>query len=625
MAEYRVTLERLVDSLPDAAEVLSRETMRPAGEWQEREVPDTLDLAARAELAVNVLSRNFKPKYHYCIPQTFRFDAGTTLEDLFDNGSAANWSVSIKYIRTLPLMRTMCGSELGMDIEYEAMQHLLGQIREDGLLYAPITVDGPAAGTCYPSEVGIGTLALLSWYGRDRNPQWLHWLRVLCGGLTAASIRVGDYAYIPPESALGSDGNWVRNPRGAGELPPGYIQYYPPEEPVHDWQGCEGAVKYDQSKVLEALVCCHELLGDEGALEQARRLSRFCQKPTLWQDTSDDGYPGHEHGIFEGHFHGNVSALQSLLRLGVIDHDDYLKQLVREAYDHARRHGVIRLGFVPGWLRTEAHGRPHWLGVTSEGCGVADFTILAILLSDAGLGNHWDDVDYLVRNHLTELQMTNIDLLRRASGQGPEYDEVLQLFVGGFSQTYLTANTHSAVHGCCTSNGNLSLYYVWEGITRFDGGVATVNLFLNRSSTWMDIDSYLPYEGRVLLRNKEAHTAMVRVPSWLNAVEMKFSVNDQRVDIARSGNYAVIGNLQPRDTIRIEFPVPESTDQYTIGDTTYTATFRGSTVVDISPRKTEEPEHRDKYPFFVRDHMRATTAPLRTVRQFVPKHLIPTY
>ena len=141
----------------------------------------------------------------------------------------------------------------------------------------------------------------------------------------------------------------------------------------------------------------------------------------------------------------------------------------------------------------------------------------------------------------------------------------------------------------------------------------------------MDIDSYLPYEGKVVLHNKQAHTAMVRVPSWVRAGEMRFTVNDQATDIARADSYVVIGNLRPGDTVEIQFPVPESTDQYTIGDTTYTATFRGSTVVDISPRKTEEPEHRNKYPFFVRDHMKASKAPLRTVKQFVPKHLIPRY
>ena len=68
------------------------------------------------------------------------------------------------------------------------------------------------------------------------------------------------------------------------------------------------------------------------------------------------------------------------------------------------------------------------------------------------------------------------------------------------------------MYGCCSVNGANSLYYAWHGITRFDEGVATVNLFLNRASAWMDIDSYLPYEGKVVLHNKLARLARVPHP-----------------------------------------------------------------------------------------------------------------
>ena len=52
--------------------------------------------------------------------------------------------------------------------------------------------------------------------------------------------------------------------------------------------------------------------------------------------------------------------------------------------------------------------------------------------------------------------------------------------------------------GCCTANGAVGLYYAWHGITRFDqsSGTATVNLLLNRAAPWLDVDSWLPYEGR---------------------------------------------------------------------------------------------------------------------------------
>ena len=36
----------------------------------------------------------------------------------------------------------------------------------------------------------------------------------------------------------------------------------------------------------------------------------------------------------------------------------------------------------------------------------------------------------------------------------------------------------------------------------------------------MDIESWLPYEGKVVLRNKQARAAMVRIPGWLEMDEV---------------------------------------------------------------------------------------------------------
>src|SRR4029079_16103308 len=44
-------------------------------------------------------------------------------------------------------------------------------------------------------------------------------------------------------------------------------------------------------------------------------------------------------------------------------------------------------------------------------------------------------------------------------------------------------------------------YFVWESIVRGHDDGAEVNLLLNRASSWVDVDSYLPYEGKVVLHN----------------------------------------------------------------------------------------------------------------------------
>jgi len=251
------------------------------------------------------------------------------------------------------------------------------------------------------------------------------------------------------------------------------------------------------------------------------------------------------------------------------------------------------------------------------------------LMSDYGLGDYWDDVDSFVRNHLVEQQITDIEQMRKF-GQvepGSEEHHRLMKFAGGFggcTPTHLWTNN---IAGCCTVNGAQGFYYAWHGITRFDQGVATVNLFLNRASPWMDIDSYVPYEGKVVLHNKKAHTALVRIPSWVDqsAVQAFISSGDDErksVDPPSYGNRLLFEHLKEGDDITLEFPVTETTDQYTINGKKYTVKFRGSTVVDIGPRDEDDPG--SDYLLYQREHLtKYSKAPMRKVTRFVTDTVVP--
>ena len=586
--------------------------MVPKGDWQAGAMPDTLDLAEHARLAVNALT-NLRPDCCYACSQMFCF--GVEPPSL----GQPNWSCMLKYLRALPLMRTISGSAQNLDVEEQTMRAVLKQVSTDGLLYSPIGEDGPPKGTASPQEVALALQAMSAWHERDGNPEWLKWIQILSGGLKHVGINAGDYCYIPPECSLTPEGEWRWTLRGAGDAP-GYLPYTPPAEPVHDSQGQEGEVKGEHAFVIEGLMSAFNLTGDAEVLEKALRMSRFCRKPAMWShDTEDESTPPHEHGIYTGHNHGNLLSLRALLKLAVATDDMPLKQLVREGYEHARRHGVIRLGFMTGWVKP-LMGRPKALCLEgSEACGSADTIMLGIMLSEAGLGDYWDDVDSMVRNHFIELQATDLELMR-AAGAGRGYDNILKGFVGGFTQAPLTANLNAYLHGCCTGNGSRAIYYAWEGITRFDGRTATVNLLLNRVSPWLDVASYLPYEGLVELRNKRAECIAVRIPGWVDSSSVTTEVNGGAAAPLKSGNYLLFTALKPGDLIALRFSVEERTERYTIGETTYTTVLRGSTVVDIAPRLTDTPEHRSKYPFFVRAHLRANQVPVKETKEFIARN-----
>ena len=586
----------------------------PPGEHYTATVPDTLDLAERATLAVNALT-NFRPDEGYAITQTYRFSQQPPMI------GPPNW-LTPKFLRTLPLVRLMCGSDQNLDAENLAWRAFLNQIHSDGLLYCPISGDGPPPNTSYPMFNGILAQALALRIGIDEDDVWMPWLQRLWGGLKRGMIDCGEYAYIPPECSLDSSGGWNWTLRGGGDAP-GYLPYSPPDEPIHDSQGQEGTVKFEHAASIKALMQCYQMTGDEEALICARKLVKFCLKPALWsQETDDTSVPPHEHGQFTGHFHGNMGFLETLLHFALNENDSALSQVVREGYEHARRHGVIRLGFMPGWIKPMMGRDAEWSLEQNEGCGVADTLILAIRLTDTGLGDYWDDVDSMVRNHFAELQVTDIERMRRACGSDA-YDQVHRQFLGGFTQAKLLVNPHSSVFGCCTANGNRALYTAWEGITRFSDGVATVNLLLNRAAPWMDIHSYLPYEGKVAIHNKQARVVQVRLPRWIDVAQLACYVNDKAIGLHRVGNNILFDGLAGGEKIRVEFPVPETTEQYTICGTRYTVSLRGNTVVDITPRESDDEAAENRYLFFQREHLKSRSTPMREVKRFVPSQVLP--
>jgi hypothetical protein len=598
------------DNALDPDKLIGPAKIEPHGRWYEATVPDTLDLADHARLSLNALIGNMEPRTFYGTYQGFRFDIDPPKRH------ALTWNMTPKNARTLPYLRMITGSRQGLAAEAGMMRALVGNVHADGLMYYPFDGSGPPRGTSYPQSNASTLFAFLLWHDRDGNPGWLEGVELLAKGLRKTAIRVEDRAFYPLQSGITPDGKW-RFMLGAESLP---IPYHPPDEPRSDQDGLEGASKSDQSRCMAALAKHYRLTGNKESLDLARKVLRFIMKPGLWEDTRAEGYPGNEHGVWGGHFHNNTNCLIALLELAQVDNDDGLRHFVREGYDHARRSGVVRIGWFPAWTMPKKYNRPEWLNGVTEPCAAGDMVVLAVRMTDAGLGDYWDDVDYIVRNHLVAQQISDLERLRRVSEGKPENDALRKQFLGGFAGGNPTAIELTDIAACCSVNGAQGFAYAWHGITRFADGVATVNLLLNRASAWMDIDSYLPYEGKVVLHNKEAHTASVRIPAWVDLDRVRCWVNDKAAQPARVGHALLFQQLKPKDDIRLEFPVPSRIDTYTIFGKKYQVRFRGSTVVDITP---PDPNPRRYVLYYGREKMKDGPAPLHTIKRFVPDKVLP--
>lgn len=614
-------------------DVLTIEKFQPQGEWYDATVPDTLDLSELAKVSINAQIGNLEPKEFYGVYQGFWFTK-TPPNFLKESPGpyALTWNISVKNARTLPTLRVMCGSDQGLEDEFNMMRALLSAVREDGLLYYSFDGQGPPKGTSYPQTNASMMFAILNHYGLDGNPEWLKWIDLMAKGIRKPAVLVEDRAFYPMQAGVDPEGNWhVMNmgavaPYTAGERP---FEYDPLTEPETDAMGYEGAAKAEANRAMAMMAKHYVLMNDQQSLELANRLLRYSMKPGMWAENQEESrYPGYEHGIWKGHFHNGTQALSGMLDMALATNSGWLKQFCREHYANIVRNGVIRMGWFPCWSLPEKSGNHGAeLAEMTEPCALADTIVDAVRMSDAGLGDYWDDVDAIVRNHLVEQQMSDLEQMRKVSGAEPGSAEeaLLKKFRGGFAACTPTRVNQYSMAGCCTANGPQGYYYAWHGITRFDKGVATVNLFLNRASQWMDIDSYLPYEGKVVLKNKQAHTALVRIPAWVDisnvnsTLEREGAAGEKEVTPVRIENRLLFEELKPGDQLTLTFPVPETTDEYTINGKKYTIEFKGSTVVDISPRDTAGVH----YLLYQRDNMKADKAPMMQVKRFAADKIIP--
>jgi hypothetical protein len=187
---------------------------------------------------------------------------------------------------------------------------------------------------------------------------------------------------------------------------------------------------------------------------------------------------------------------------------------------------------------------------------------------------------------------------------------------------------------CCAGNPNHALYFAWHSIVRCRRGNAEINLLLNRASPWLDLDSYLPHEGRVVIKNKTATNLAVRIPGWVERRALTAERNGKPASLRWVGNYTLFSGLHPADVITLQFPVVERQEKYTLKwkktdwwmegtnpgnrwkndhPTQYVLHFKGNTLVDVSPRSPDA-----AYPAFKTDHYEGENAPTKKVRRFVP-------
>jgi hypothetical protein len=613
----------------------------PEGERYTAVVPGTLDLTRHADIGLNGLSGILDPKANYEFWWGISFAVcPPTLE--YDARSFA--ACGMKVLESFPMMTIMTGSDKHKEAFNGLKNLLVSWIDEDGLLYCPVGPNRPhdkVAPEDYANVYGQSRmmLAMMALYQLDKDDTWLELTARMSDALCRIAIDKGTYSYYPVN--MGKDGI---------EMGEGYCyprsDWYDTSEAQGEVEGPESSMFVYHQGPIRALSHWYATSGDERALDTARKLVRYVTRAKYWGTPFDGpGSPdgdidscgwraraiGHERAHFTGHFHGHAAMLFALAEYANAANDTRIKEFVRSGYEYARNFGIARIGLF------------------GESCTIMDMIGIAVKLTEGGVGDYWDDVDGYIRNQMIEQQFTDPDELLKASrlscaeGVVPspevlsEAEAIVKQTLGIFADDGdLGQIPQTFSIQCCTANGTIGLYYAWEGIIRKNGkdGVQ-VNLLLNRASPWMDVDSYLPYEGKVVLRNKTARRLLLRIPCWVDRGAVTCSVNGAEQSPSWIANYAGVDRIRPKDEIVFTFPVNEETVDYTVitkqqwtsdpredrnppsSSITFRCTFRGNTLVDFSPR----PDDR-WYLNYKRDRYKQDKAPMTEVTRYVAPDVI---
>ena len=372
------------------------------GEWYDDMVPDTLDLAERAALGVNGLTCPADPDADYEVYWWVDFFRNPPV--MVHGGAETDAFQWAKFMEALPLMRIMSGSELNEQVEQRWMQVLFQMIGPDGLAYVPLvgrpwarerylfmldpvwrasgrtTTVADESVTQYTLPTICGRLvgALAIHHSLDGNPIWREMAERTVDGLVRLAIDKGEYAYFAegsfePNAAVSPD----------AKMPIGLFSAS---------VGC--------GRAMQGLAQCYRAIGYQPALDLARKLAVQVRDHAQFYGPGgefllDPVQPG-------DYFHGHTIGVLGIAEYALAAGDQEMMDFARLCYERGKAQGSSLVGFMR---------KPYY--PTSEICEIADMLALALKLTEAGVGDYWDDVDRWVRNQFAEGQLMDADWIDR--------------------------------------------------------------------------------------------------------------------------------------------------------------------------------------------------------------------
>lgn len=494
--------------------------------------------------------------------------------------------MSGRWVNGLLLGRLMTGSMACMETEQVLRRFFLQQANpHDGLFYnaeAPEFGSRAGANIFCQSRVLLG---LLSWWMETGDRPIEGALDRLVKGLHQAASWDGAVAFFP--GTLWNDGRWLDIPTGVTALDPKVTPAL-------------GAPGY-RTCVIGGLMVYHHLSGDSAALDLAGGLARYYMDHS-GAINADGSYVGHTHSG------GVLPTTAGILRYGLAVADERIVRWAQRVYEFTAAQGS---GF--GWL-SDGIGFPsdYFWGQFCETCALSDYLELGILLSEAGVGDYWDQVERCARNQLLANQYHVVE-----SFLPPTTDPGVRAAARGTFACAARPNDllgwDEGLEGCCIGSGLHALYLVWKHAISESGDTVTVNLPMSRTTESLEVISDEPYIGRLRLLIRRPCSVDLRLPSHVAPATVCILANGRLQSEAVRGARCCLQHLKAGDDIVVTYPVDERDEHAMLAGHDYDVHWKGNTVVGIDPAGAHCPtyQHAD---------YRANQAPT-AIRLFAPPSL----
>ncbi|WP_245855702.1 glycoside hydrolase family 127 protein [Paenibacillus rigui] len=556
-------------------------------------IPDTLLLEDRAKHVLNAIIR-IADEDHGGIP----FFSANLMESpaFMRHGDWDYGSSHGRLVDALVLARHMSGVTDGLEVEERYRSNLLSFFKEDGLSYRqlnPKTNWEPNANMIDQRAV---ILALTSWYMATGDRKVKEAADKHVAALKRIAVKERDVWYYPNSEY--KEGGWPSNNAIQLRLAPDPAAF------------C--------GRLVMPLLKYYEVTGNGDALE----LCEFFSAMIVHRSGvfNSDGSFNDSLAYRSGHFHTRIGTLDALARFGYHTHDASLIQFVKKSYDWALT-WCTSFGWTPGDMHEQAYEH--------ETCSLVDLIATGITLARSGYTEYWSVVERFLRNHLTESQLLDLSWVRDKDDKSLDDVGLMSHFhvadrVRGAFAGYSAPNDFccDVAHGrghtsdlqtCCIGSGTRGLFMGWSHIVTEDKGEVSVNFLLSRGSQWLDVHSYLPYEGKIVLDiRRPVERLRVRIPEWAGyakveaARELNGEVRHQsgaEPSMWVKQRYLSLGAASEGERITITFPLShQQTVEKAVGQQFITQ-WRGDDVVHLSPEGVVHPFYNNRKIF--------DTAPMR--------------